>query len=216
LRLLTSHVSPDLCISQVIKGISLTTFNSNTTLYANTLVMSIAACMDGVAPSNIIKLMAASSVSSVSVGRLTVSATGDAISTSYEVSVHNAALSYSSLSSQLSAAVTSGAFDDYVGLYSAQTGATGLQGTTSSSVDTEDLAPSDDDNGGGKKGLSSAEIAGIVLGAVAGLLALCVGVWLCLRWRNTSQAAAPQRTSRTTDSSAASGGVTVNPISNKV
>jgi hypothetical protein len=177
--------------------------------------MSIAACMDGVAPSNVINLMAASSVSSVSVGRLTVSATGDAISTSYEVSVHNAALSYSSLSSQLSAAVTSGAFDDYVGLYSAQTGAAGLQGTTSDSVDTEDLAPSDDDNGS-DKGLSSAEIAGIVLGAVAGLLALCVGVWLCLRWRNTTQAAAPQRTSRTTDSSAASGGVTVNPISSKV
>lgn len=159
---------------QVITGIDLATYNSNVTAYSLTLRQSIAACMAGVSSANIINLVvtegASSSVHHQSNQKAVLSSTSQ-IHTAYDVSVRDASLSYSSLSSQLSTAVESGQFDTYLTDFAQQTGAVGFVDATSTTVTTEDLEPSDDDDDK-KTGFTSGEIAGVVVGSLAVLLIL--------------------------------------------
>lgn len=156
-------------------------------MYANTLALSIAACMEGVEAGNIINLVATGTSSSATGAALRggdagarVLASSSAISTSYDVSVRNAALSYDSLSQQLTTAVTTGAFDTYLSTYSATTGASGYDGATSDEVTTENLQGGDNDS---KKKVPGGVIAGIVLGTLAVILLIAVGLYFACRHR---------------------------------
>jgi hypothetical protein len=171
----------------VINGISIDTYNSNKTLYGNTLALSIAACMEGVEAANIINLVATGASSSASVAALRgggagtrVLASSSAISTSYDVSVRNAALSYDSLSQQLTTAVTTGMFNTYLATYSTTTGASGYEGATSDEVATANLQGGDNDS---KKKVAGGVIAGIVLGCLAVILLIAVGLYFSFRHR---------------------------------
>jgi hypothetical protein len=106
-------------------------------------------------------------------------ASSSAISTSYDVSVRNAALTYDSLSQQLTTAVTTGQFDTYLADTSATTGATGFDGATSDQVTTENLQGGDDS----KKKMPGGVIAGIVLGTLAVILLIALGLYFACRHR---------------------------------
>lgn len=149
--------------------------------------------MTGVSSSNIINLVV-TGISSSGVGATSAQralASSAQISASYQVSVRDATLSYGSLSQQLTSAVQSGQFDTYLAAYGQQTGATGFVGATSTSVTTEDLEDTGNDD---KKGFSAGEIAGIVIGSLAvvlilGTLSYFVGQHRTVR-RNMSSAPA--------------------------
>ena len=182
----------DVC-NQVISGISINTYNSDVSLYADTLKMSIAACMTGVSSANVVNLIVTGVSSSSSSGNfhiLSLRRHSDAftplassqINAAYDISVTNSAGTYSSLSSELQSAVADGNFNDYLNTYSTQTGATGFQGATSSSVETTDI----DDDSDNKK-LTPGVIAGIVIGIIAVCLLIGAGAYYFFRGSQSNQ-----------------------------
>lgn len=132
--------------------------------------------MTGVSSSNILNLQVTGVASAAARQDTTLFvhtlrlASSSQVNAAYEVSVHDASLSYDSLSQELSTAVESGQFDTYLSTYGAQTGAVGFVGATSTAVttDNEESGDGNDD----KNGFTSGEIAGIVIGSVAVLLVL--------------------------------------------
>ena len=161
----------------MINGVDLNTYNSNVTSYSNTLKMSIASCMSDVSPSNIINLVVTDVASSSIMQRMGASllASSGSINTVYDVSVRDPSLSYNSLSSQLSTAVSDGTFTSNLQTYSTSTGATGFATASSTSVTTADLL--DDDGGSDDKSLSAGAIAGIAIGCAAFMALLGAAVY---------------------------------------
>lgn len=191
----------------MIDGIDLATYNSNVTAYSNALKLTIASCMQGVSTGNIINLVVTSATANVDVGaggrvqllvRRFVGAldtSGSAINAAYEVNVRDPALSYSTLSTELTSAVTSGAFTTNLHAYATTTGATGFATATSNSVATTDLQGSDDgdnDNNGG--GLTAGEIVCIAFGVAA-----FVGLVAFFLYRYLFPAKVPMATSSTAE-----------------
>lgn len=150
--------------SQVINGISFSTYTSDPTNYQLTLTNSIAACMEGISASDITNLV----VSSYSGSRrslLSIAAsTSTAISASYVVTTHAAGVTYNSLSSQLTNNIATGVFDTNLNTYSAIYSTPGFVNTTSNSVTTVNLV---DNSDGGNDGLSTTAVIGIAIGATA-------------------------------------------------
>lgn len=135
--------------------------------------------MTGVSSSNVINLVVSSASSSSSIALLRAAATtSSSISASYQVSVQDSALSYSSLSSQLASAVQSGLFDSYLHTNALESGAVGFANATSSSVSTENL---EDSGSGGDKKLSNGVITGIALACAAFVLLVGVAGYFYLR-----------------------------------
>lgn len=153
----------------MINGIDLATFNSAYDTYAAALKLSIAACMSNVAESNIVNLVVTAPANSKVRGQVASLAASSSISTSYQVSVHDPSQTYSSLSSQLSNAVSGGTFTVLLQSYGTSTGATGFQQASSDSVSTSDLVGS---SGNDDDSLSGGAIAGIVIGVLVGVLLL--------------------------------------------
>lgn len=172
---------------QVISGISLDTYNSNPTLYGNTLKETIAASMVGVLPENILNLVV-TSAPTTAVEQMTVGVANgvdsllkaasvrtslrsslrtvlstSAISISYTVQV-TTQLTEADLVGQLESSVDSGVFTEMLQTNAANNGATGLEDASSSSIEV-----TTDNGGGGSSGLSDGAIAGIVIGAIAGV-----------------------------------------------
>lgn len=90
-----------------------------------------------------------------------------AILTSYVVRTSNASLTYTSLSAQLVNAVNSGTFNTILSTNAQASGATALEGCTSSPVVTVPIDTSS--SSGSSNTLSDGAIAGIVIGAVVGV-----------------------------------------------
>jgi hypothetical protein len=154
-------------LTQSIQGIDLATYNANLTANELALMVSIASCMDGVSPTDIINLV----VTAGSRRRLRNHHDIELMSSvaaAYTVSVTSSTLSYSTLSSQLKTNVESGVFD--TNLHNAATayGATGLSSATSTTVATVNETPSSSSS---SHSLSGGAIAGIVISIV-----VCIGL----------------------------------------
>jgi CheY-specific phosphatase CheX len=114
-------------------------FNVDISKYTATLKQVIAACMDGVEPEEIINMVISSVTASGErvTGQRALQEGGDSINVSYEVQTNGEDMSYSSLSEQLTTAVTSGEFDTIMGQTATENGATGLDEATSDTVTTQ-------------------------------------------------------------------------------
>lgn len=175
----------------MINGLDLSTFNSDYATYSSALKLSIAACMNNVVESNIINLVVTANSNRVRGQGVAASpfASTASIGASYQVNVHDAAESYSSLSSQLAAAVADGTFTAILQSYGDSMGATGFQSASSSSVTTADLeAPS---SGSSKDSLSAGAIAGIVIGVVAGVVLIGFLVYYFTQSKSSPAVAQP-------------------------
>ncbi len=160
---------------KVINGISLTTYNDDPNLYNSVLSESIAQCMDGIVASDISQLRA-SNANPTSRRRILIEVTatsGTAIGISYLVTDDTPGASYNTLSSQLEAAVSTGNFNTYLNANAAASGATALEGCSSSSVTTTLVNANNDDSN--SSSLSTGAIVGIVIGGVV-FLGLIVGL----------------------------------------
>jgi hypothetical protein len=180
--------------SQVIDGISLSTFNSSYN-YTLALAASIADTMVGVTASDIYALEVTNSVSSSVLmkalkkakkqgakalltvhAKRTEASSGTAVSASYDIYVieTSSSLSYSSLSSQLVAGVTSGAFNSYLNNNSVIYGASGLAGCTSSSVSTINFVTSEPTM---QPTIRGGAIAAIVIGVLVAIGSIAFGIY---------------------------------------
>lgn len=176
----------------MINGLDLSTFNSDYATYSSALKLSIAACMNNVVESNIINLVVTANSNRVRGQGVAASpfASTASIGASYQVNVHNAAESYSSLSSQLAAAVADGTFTAILQSYGDSMGATGFQSASSNSVTTADLeAPSSGSSN--KDSLSAGAIAGIVIGVVAGVVLIGFLVYYFTQSKSSPAVAQP-------------------------
>ena len=157
--------------AQTIDGISESTYNSQVTEYTATLKQSIAESMIGVLAENVINLVvisapnSAAKFSAFSSHKLRTTATS-AIYATYTVSVPTT-MTYSDLTSQLDAAVTSGQFTTQLQHNAGVFGATGFATASSSSVAIT-AVPSDSSSS--SSDLSTGAIIGIAVGGFCGLL----------------------------------------------
>eukprot|EP01034_Spumella_vulgaris_P022773 gene22773-28935_t len=180
--------------SQVITGISYTTYLTNSSNYERTIKAAVAQTMTGVTPQNIIDFV----VAAASSRRLT-SGVNASISTSYTVSVNEQGQDFTSLSTQLQSAISSGLFNSYLGAYAAQYNAIALEGTTSSltsvsnDISSSDSSDEDETIGGGA-------IAGIVIGV---LIVLALFGAVAHHFLNEKKTAAPPHATAITDSTQA-------------
>jgi beta-lactamase regulating signal transducer with metallopeptidase domain len=87
----------------------------------------------------------------------------------------SSSLTYSSLSSQLTAAVSSGSFNKYMALYGAKYGAPSLVNCTSSSIETVDESPSTSSDSSDSS-LSQATITIILIVAIVLAVTVFFGV----------------------------------------
>lgn len=134
-------------------------------------------CMTGVSATDIIALSVTGSSSNAVVKSRRL-ASSSYITATYTVSVNTGTQSYDALTGQLQSAISKGQFNGYLQSMSAQTGATGFASATSDSVSTNnDLASDDSDD----DSLSDGAIAGIVIGAVAFVALVAVGLWFFCR-----------------------------------
>jgi hypothetical protein len=148
---------------QPITGVSVSDYRASRALYDTTLQQSIAASMTGVGPEDVLNLNLVSTTRR-SMRRLETS-TSPSPSTgtlTYKVQVHDASLSYATLSAELQQSVTDGTFNTLINSYATTNGATGLENATSSSVTTENL-----EDGSGSSGLSASDKAQIGFISVA-------------------------------------------------
>ncbi len=99
----------------------------------------------------------------------------DSIITSYIIRSSDPALTYETLTSQLTAAVSSGTFDSLLTTNAENAGATELVGCETSDITTENVDMSDESS---DKGLSAGAIAGIVIGVIVGV-SLIIAVVYC-------------------------------------
>lgn len=190
----------------MINGISITTYNSDPALYGSVIIESIADCMTGISANNItgvVILPASRRLSSAIVKQDTSS---NAIAVSYVVQSTNPTLSYTSVSTQLSAAVSGGTFNSILNANAMAVNAVALEGCTSSSVTTQSLAPADDNDD--NSSLSTGAIAGIVVGGLVGLGLILALIAYCL-FSGKKNAAASGMTSDSTTAHVE------NPIGNK-
>lgn len=157
-----------LTIMQTINGITLDTYNSDVATYMLTLQQAIASSMIGVAYTDVQNLVATSATSSAMLKsfHLRVLSSG-AIQITYTVST-NSNMDASALESQLTNSVNTGTFNTLMSSYATANGATGLEDATSGPVT---ITPTDD--GGSSNGLSTGELAGIIIGSVVGFALLC-------------------------------------------
>jgi hypothetical protein len=228
---------------QVINGIDSNTYYSSTT-YQTSLQQSIAACMVGVNSTNVYDIVVSDIASSSSVmiakgktsqvskihvmvellpSKSTTASSTASVNAAYKVSVlqTSSTFSYSSLSSQLSTAVSSGQFDTYLASYSSENDAVGFSGCTSTSVTTTNTspnqptysptkAPSDDDSS--SNGLSDGAIAGIVIGTIVGVALIFGVVYYFLIYKDDSSGTANDRFIGSSGNNGGAGSDTSNPI----
>ncbi len=168
---------------QVINGISITTYNKNSTLYAAVLAQTISDCMSNITPDEVSQIVATDATTTAvktqqgDVFRQLITTlvnsivtTANAISISYVVVDNNPSASYSLLATQLQDAVTSGGFDNFLATNAQQSGAMGLMGCTSTTVTTNQMG------GSTSSGSDSVELTdGVVSGLVfAGFMIACI------------------------------------------
>jgi hypothetical protein len=134
-----------------VYGISYATYQANSSVCDQALKAAIAVTMDGVTSDNIVSLV---------VSQRPIDASRGSISSSYTVSVNLAGASYSSLSTQLSGAVTSGQFSRYLGGYAEQYGAVGLVGASSVWILSKDDTESSSESDGSGSGRLSGDAVG--------------------------------------------------------
>jgi len=140
---------------QPMTGVSVSDYRASRALYDTTLQQSIAASMTGVGPEDVLNLDLVSTTRR-SMRRLGTSTSPSTGTLTYKVQVHDASLSYTTLSAELQQSVTDGTFNTLLNSYATTNGATGLEIATSSSVTTENL-----DDGSGSSGLSASDKAQI-------------------------------------------------------
>jgi hypothetical protein len=104
--------------------------------------------------------------------------TSAAILTSYVVRTSNTSLSYSSLSAQLVNAVNTGTFNTILSTNAQVSGATALEGCTSSPVTTVPIDTSSSSDSADS--LSGGAIAGIVIGVVVGVALIAAVIYYYL------------------------------------
>lgn len=171
-----------LCCLQIIIGVDPSTYNSNQALFSNTLKTSIAMCMEGVDSRDILNLVITATSGNVahtaavdvaqSLRNKISTLTSSSMNAAYQVSVVNPALSFDSLSAELTNAVTSGQFTTYLQNISAQTGATALQSASCSFVTTTNLIVTTSN----PKSNSNVDlIVSIVVGFVAFIVIIAAG-----------------------------------------
>lgn len=180
----------------MLEGISLAQYAANETTNAYTLSVAIAECMTGVTSSDV------TAITATAAARRSLQtqthkarpfgdsgASADSISIAYVVSSNAAGASYSSLTSQLTAAVADGTFDTDLHNAAIATGATALTAVTSSAVSTTDSLS--DDSGGDDDHLSTGIIVGIAVGGAVVLALLAMAVyWFTCRKVSASPAVA--------------------------
>lgn len=164
-----------------------TTFNNDYAAYSSALTQAILSCMLSLDTSNIINLMVTANsnrvrsqaaTTSTSFTTSTTASTTSSILVAYEVYVHDASQSYASLSLQLNTAVSSGYFTANLQTYGGILGATELENATSTSVTTTNLLASNTGGGrGSSDDLSGGEIAGVVIGSLAGVVLIALLVY---------------------------------------
>ncbi len=157
----------------MVNGLSISQYTSDLSDNQQALSVTIAECMDGVSPENIINLVAVGATPSVVASQLRaerrVLSSSDAISISYQVQTNEPGLSYSTLSSQLSSAVSLGTFTQLLQSNAGFYGAGDMSSATSTSVATVNESPSSGSSSG-SGGLSGGAIAGIVIALLAVIL----------------------------------------------
>eukprot|EP01034_Spumella_vulgaris_P025804 gene25804-32297_t len=164
--------------SQIINGISFSTYMTNTTNYDRTLKAAIAVTMTGVEPSNLINWVVGTATS----GRRLASEESSDIAISYTVSVNLPGQDWTGLSNQLSSAIVTGTFNAYLGGFAQQYDAPGLIGATSSAVTTSQVTP-DSTSDSPSDSLSSGAIAGIVIGSMVAVAILFIAVAVHYRFK---------------------------------
>jgi hypothetical protein len=150
---------------QIISGIDLATYNTDLATNEETLKTSIASCMTGVSPTNIINLVV------IAGSRRRLSNHNDialmsSVSAAYTVSVTGAGLSYDTLSTELKTSVEGGQFNIYLHDTAILYGATDLSTASSSTVNTINKTPSSSSS----SSLSGGAIAGIVIAVIVCIL----------------------------------------------
>eukprot|EP01034_Spumella_vulgaris_P023870 gene23870-30146_t len=119
-------------VVQIISGITFATYQTNPSIYDKALKWAIAATMAAVSPSDIIHWMVEDGSSS----SLRLLTSFDSLSLSYTVRTSGALHDPVTLPVQLSTAISTGLFNDYLAGFARQFGASGLIGVTSNSVET--------------------------------------------------------------------------------
>lgn len=142
--------------------------------------------MSDVSPSNIINLVVTAATASIAQRAGAAPYAGGSIKATYDISVRDPSLSYTSLSSQLSTAVSDGEFTTNLQSFSTSTGATGFATASSTSVTTTDLLDDDNSGGGDNNSLSTGAIAGIVIGCAAFVIVIAVSMYYFFSHRATA------------------------------
>jgi hypothetical protein len=159
-----------------VTGISYLDYQSQSSLYDQTLIEALAACMTGVVPADIFPF----TVTDPAAGRrLTVAlralqSTGDSLNLAYVVTTNTAGVTYTSMTTQLDAATSGSAFTTNLNAAAIANGATALQDCTSSVPVTVNTTPSES-SGSDDDSLSGGAVAGIVIGVLVFVALLAAG-----------------------------------------
>jgi hypothetical protein len=163
--------------SQILSGIDIQTYNQNTALNEEVIIVAIVACMPGtgVASRDITHLTAIAGTSTrkrllrSSVGselEREVTQSSSSIEISYKVQFYNPSLTYAQVAYILTTNVNDGIFDQALSQAALQYEATDLVGVTSSSIQTSNSLPADN--------VTMFTIGGIVGIVIAGVFLLSV------------------------------------------
>ncbi len=164
---------------QTIHGVYYATYISNTVIYNLAISLSVSACISSdstvtasamtVAPgSSAVRKLRAIAFASSSLE----SEDPDTVQVSFLVSSASSA-SYETLAAELQQSVHSGAFNQYMGSFGQQVGATGLMGAQAVHASTEEVAVTNSvsSGGSGSSSLSVGVISGVAIG---GFVCLCL------------------------------------------
>eukprot|EP01034_Spumella_vulgaris_P035217 gene35217-43419_t len=142
--------------------------------------------MDGVSPSDIQNFVASQLYGRrrLNEGRALSGTTNSNISIAYTVNAHVTGQTYTSLSTQLNSAISSGAFDEFLGGYAQQYQVTGLTEVTSTQAVTYETTDTSS-AGSGSSTISGGAIGGIVIGVVGGLAIFAFMVYYSVKHKDS-------------------------------
>lgn len=164
---------------QVVSGISFSEYQLQSSLYDQTLIEAIAACMAGVTPSDIFPFAVTNPATSrrLTVTLRTLQSTNNSLNLAYTVTTNTAGLTYVGMTSQLDAATSGSAFTTNLNAAATANGADDLIDCTSSVPVTINTTPSSASSSSDDDSLSGGAVAGIVIGVLAFVALAAAGAY---------------------------------------